>query len=176
MNNRDMHFKEAVLFEAIKMTVAQGSILVEKGCTDPERLQQYLVYYSCIAMKAYSNFYELNKEYTGKEIAIKKFHSFYFEYFNEKNHNIEELVTHLRPELYQDCSENEQFLILALCTLYTNFKTKSVIKTRHILNTYIPKIRACLKNTDDLVQYFDLKKISSVSAKAKIFEFLVENG
>lgn len=176
MIKRDLHFREPVLFEAIKMTTAQVSILVEKGCTDPERLQQYTIYYSCIAMKAYREFFELNKEYTGKEIAIKKYQSIYVALSNKPTEDTTELVSHLKPELYTKCSEDEQFLILALCNLYTFFKTKSVIKTKHILNTYIPKIRACLKSADEMLPYFDLKKQSSVSCKTMLFKFLVENG
>lgn len=176
MIKRDLHFRESVLFEAIKMTTAQASILVEKGCTDPERLQQYIIYYSCIAMKAYSKFFELNKEYTGKEMAIKKFNYFYIELLSQPTEDTTELVSHLKPELYTQCSEAEQFLILALCNLYTFFKTKSVIRTKHILNTYIAKIRACLKSADDYVQFFDLKKQNRVAAKSTLFKFLVENG
>ena len=92
---RDLHFRESVLFEAIKMTTAQASILVEKGCTDPERLQQYIIYYSCIAMKAYNNFYELDKEYTGKEMAIKKYYTLYVELQEKRKEDTTELVIHL---------------------------------------------------------------------------------
>ncbi|MBR2784366.1 MAG: hypothetical protein IKD74_00060 [Clostridia bacterium] len=173
---RDLHFRESVLFEAIKMTTAQASILVEKGCTDPERLQQYIIYYSCIAMKAYSSFYELNKEYTGKEMAIKKYHTLYVGLLAKPTEDTTELVSHLKPDLYSKCSEDEQFLILALCNLYTFFKSKSVIKTKHILNTYIPKIRACLKSADEYVAIFDTKNKTRLTCKSTLFKFLVENG
>ena len=69
---KDLKFKNEVLLNGLKMSIATVSILIEKGCKDNDRLVFYTNYYISIALKSFYEFNKLNKDYTNKEMAIKK--------------------------------------------------------------------------------------------------------
>lgn len=173
---RDLHFRKDVLFEALKNTLANVSILLEKGCTNPERLGNYTAYYSSICLKAFYNFYTIDKEYTRKEMALKKYNLLYGEAFTDAIESSEDLQKYLDTKTYNiDISEDEKFIIIAILNLPKFFTSNNPNKIRHIINTYIPKAKKCLKINDYYLSFFD-NKMTIMEIKTLLFKFLVENG
>jgi hypothetical protein len=173
---RDLTFKKEILFESLRNILANVSILIHKGCTNCERLKEYTVYYTSICLKSYYKYCSLNKEYSKKEFALKKFSLIYAETFREAIEYPEDLKKYLDPLLYSNATEDEQFIILTIFNLPKFFNSNNPNTLKHIINTYIPKIKKCLKNSENYLSYFDLEKNTKLTIKSLLFKFLVENG
>ena len=78
---KDLKFKNEVLLNGLKMSIATVSILIEEGCKDNDRLVFYTNYYISIALKSFYEFNKLDKDYTNKEMAIKKYNLIYNDNF-----------------------------------------------------------------------------------------------
>lgn len=178
--NDEFYFKKEILLETLKLIIANTSITIdEKKCTSALNLQSFCLFHTSICLKTLYDFLRLNKKYTRKEMAKKEFMHLY-----RKNYSIGMSSQDFNFEEYLDMSkfmdfslnEDEAFILLSIFNLPKFFKTNNMNKIKHILNTYIPKVRACLKNSDKYMNYFDLENNSTLTIKGVLFKFLVENG
>lgn len=173
----DMHFRKDVLIEALKKAIANVSISIEKGCKDPDKLKNYTEYYIAISLKAYYSYYNKYKSYTRCEMALKEYNMLYIEAFREAIESNDNIARYLDPALYNDTEcEDERFIILAMLNLSSFITSNNINKTKHLFNTYIPKIRSSLKNLDKYVSFFSASKHTTMAIKTALFRFLVENG
>ncbi len=175
MNN--MYFRKEVLIEALKKAIANISILIDNGCKEPEKLRNYTEYYIALSLKAYYNYYTKYKDYTKCEMALKEYNMIYVEVFKETIRSINDLARYLDPAVFSDTdSEDESFILLAMLNLSTFITSNNINQTKHLLNTYVPKIRSCLRNSDKYIDFFKGTKHTTMSIKTALFRFLVENG
>lgn len=172
---KDLHFRKEVLFEALKITIASTSIQLENGCTDPERLKLYAKYYEAICLKAFMNFYSLNKEYTKKEMAIKKYTLLFGETIRENLVFSDDLLKYLDSDSYNiRLYPDEKFILISILNLSTFINGNNPNKIRHLFNTYTPKVKKCIKNSANYLKYFK-KELSFTEIKSILFKFLIEN-
>lgn len=174
----DMYFRKEILIEALKKAIANVSISIEKGCKDPERLKNYTDFYIAISLKAFYYYFNKYKRYTRYEMALKEYNMLYVEAFRETvEQNNDNIASYLDPALYNDIeSEDERFIILAMLNLSSFITSSNINKTKHLFNTYIPKIRSSLRNFSKYVTFFSSSKHTSMTIKTALFRFLVENG
>lgn len=172
---KDYYYRKQILFEALKNTLANTSILLDKGCTNCERLKKYTSYYSSICLKAFLKFYELDKQYSKRQEALKDYNLLYGEVFTEAIESSEDLPKYLETKTYAiDINDDEKFLILAILNLPNFFSSNNPNKIRHIINTYISKARNCIKNYINYVDFFK-KDLTITEIRTLLFKFLVEN-
>lgn len=173
--SKDLYFKKEVLLEGLKKALANISINIEKGCKNPESLQAYAKFYIAVSLKAFYDFNDINQKYTSLKIALKKYDMLYIDVFRDSTLSAKKLNNFLKPDLYINNTEDEKFIILSMINLPTFITSNNVNKTKHLINTYIPKIRSCLKNSSYYVEFFKNKNYSSLAVKTALFKFLVEN-
>lgn len=171
-----LYFKKDVLIEGLKKSIANIYINIEKGCKNPTQLQLYAKFYIAISLRAFFNFTILDKQYTSSKIAKKTYEILYLESFKEALISVNELYNFLNPDIYIKYNEDEKFIILAMINLPSFITSSNINKTKHIIKTYIPKIRSCLKKSQYYIDFFNNKNNSSLSMKSALFKFLVENG
>lgn len=174
--NNDLYFKKEVLLEALRNILANISIDINEGCNDCEKLKAHSQYYSCICLKTFYKFNMLNKTYTRKDMAIKKFNILYAETYNEALNNPNDLIEYYDTQKYTNCTEDEQFILLAIFNLKTFIKGNNINMIKHTINTYIPKLKKTLKNGDKYINYLNLDTNNTLKIKTILFKFLVENG
>ncbi len=174
--NKDLRFRKEVLFEALKITIASISIQLENGCTNSERLKLYAKYYEAICLKAFMEFHNINKEYTKKEMAIKKYTLLFSETTRENLNFSDDLLKYLDSDSYNNIHlyPDEKFILISIINLSTFINGNNPNKIRHLLNTYIPKVIKCIKNSSNYLNYFR-KDLSFTEIKTILFKFLVEN-
>ena len=159
---KDLKFKNEVLLNGLKMSIATVSILIEKGCKDNDRLVFYTNYYISIALKSFYEFNKLNKDYTNKEMAIQKDPTILNDYFKLKTE-------------YSTLDVDTRLIIFALLSLSSYYKTNSINKIKNILRTYIPKLKRCIKSSSSYYIYFNTNKYDNYQIKCLLFKFLIEN-
>lgn len=170
------YFRKDVLIEALKKAIANISILIDKGCKDPDKLKDYTDYYIAVSLKAYYNYYNKYKSYTRCEMAIKEYNILYVEAFRDTIESTDNIARYLDPALFGDTeSEDERFVILAMLNLSSFITSNNINMTKHLLNTYISKIRNCLRNSGKYVTFFSTSKHTSMTIKTALFRFLIEN-
>ena len=174
--SKNLYFKKEVLLEGLKKALANISINIEKGCKNPESLQAYAKFYIAVSLKAYYDFDCINQKYTSLKMAIKKYDLLYINIFRDATLSANDLKEFLNPELYINNTEDEKFIILSMINLSTFITSNNINKTKQFINTYIPKIRSCLKNSNYYVEFFKSKNYSTLAIKTALFKFLVENG
>ena len=174
--SKNLYFKKEVLLEGLKKALANISINIEKGCKNPESLQAYAKFYIAVSLKAYYDFDCINQKYTSVKMAKNKYDLLYINIFRDATLSANELKKFLNPELYINNTEDEKFIILSMINLPTFITSNNINKTKHLINTYIPKIRSCLKNLNYYVEFFKSKNYSTLAIKTALFKFLVENG
>ncbi len=173
----DMYFRKDVLIEALKKAIANVSISIEKGCKDSEKLKNYTEYYIAISLKAFYNYFIKYKSYTRCEMALKEYNMLYIEAFRDAIESNDNIARYLDPALYSDIeSEDERFIIISMLNLSSFITTNNINKTKHILNTYIPKIRSSIRNFNKYITFFSSSKHTTMAIKTALFRFLVENG
>ncbi len=174
--NISQKFKKEVLFEALKMTIATISILIEEGCKDNARLAVYTNYYCSIALKSFYTFNNEDKNYSKKDIAIKKYHQIYMDNFAKATQDSSDLNLYFKfNDEYMNLSSDEKLIIVSFLTLSSFYSTKSINKVKNILRTYIFKLKNCIKNSGKYYSSFDISKYDLFQVKCILFNFLIEN-
>ena len=173
---KDLKFKNEVLLNGLKMSIATISILIDTGCKDNDRLVFYTNYYISIALKSFYEFNKLDKDYTKKDMTIKKYNLIYNQNFLEaqKNPTILNDYFKLKTE-YSLLSVDTRFIIFALLSLSSYYKTNSINKIKNIIRTYIPKLKRCIKSSSSYYRYFNITKYDNYQIKCLLFKFLIEN-
>ena len=173
---KDLKFKNEVLLNGLKMSIATVSILIEKGCKENSRLVFYTNYYISIALKSFYEFNKLNKDYTNKEMAIKKYNLIYNNNFLEAQEDPTILNDYFKLKIeYSTLDVDTRLIIFALLSLSSYYKTNSINKIKNILRTYIPKLKRCIKTSSSYYIYFNTKKYDNYQIKCLLFKFLIEN-
>ncbi len=169
-------FKNEVLIDALKISIATISILIEDGCKDNKRLTFYTNYYIAIALKSFYEFNKINKNYTSKEMAIKKYNLIYNNNFieAEKDPTILNGYFKIEPE-YRLLNSDTRLIIFSLISLSSYYKNNSINKIKNIIRTYIPKLRRCLKNSTSYYHFFNTEQYDIYKIKCILFKFLIEN-
>ena len=93
---KPQRFYKEVLFDALKINIANVSILIEEGVKDNKRLVQYTNYHSAVILKSFHEFQFLNKDFTSKELALKQFKLIYGENFKNAVDNSSDLPNYLK--------------------------------------------------------------------------------
>ena len=173
---KDLKFKNEVLLNGLKMSIATLSILIEKGCKENSRLVFYTNYYISIALKSFYEFNKLNKNYTNKEMAIKKYNLIYNNNFLEAQEDPTILNDYFKLKIeYSTLNVDTRLIIFALLSLSSYYKTNSINKIKNIIRTYIPKLKRCIKSSSSYYNYFDTQKYDNYHIKCLLFKFLIEN-
>lgn len=173
---KDLHYRKEVLLEALKITIASTSIRLENGCTNSERLKLYAKYYEAICLKAFMKFYNINKEYPKKQMALEKYKQLFGETIRENLSFTDELLEYLSSDLYSNISlyPDEKFILLSIINLSTFINGNSQNKIKHLLKTYASKVKSCMKSSASYLNYFK-KDLSFTEIKTILFKFLIEN-
>lgn len=173
---KDLKFKNEVLLNGLKMSIATVSILIEKGCKENSRLVFYTNYYISIALKSFYEFNKLDKDYTKKDMAIKKYNLIYNNNFLEAQEDPTVLNDYFKLKAeYNALNTDTRLIIFALLSLSSYYKTNSINKIKNIIRTYIPKLKRCIKSSSSYYNYFDTQKYDNYHIKCLLFKFLIEN-
>lgn len=174
--NSNLKFKNEVLIDSLRISIANISILIDKGCKDNKRLVFYTNYYVSIALKSFYEFNKLNKNYTSKNMAIKKYNIIYNNNFLKAQEDPTILNDYFKLKTeYSLLDSDTRLIIFALLSLSSYYKNNSINKIKNIIRTYIPKLRRCLKNSSSYYSFFNLEKYDIYQIKCILFKFLIEN-
>ncbi len=172
-----LKYKEDILFEALKMTIASIQLLLSKyNNITRENLVYYTNYYVAIALKSFYKLLNTKKIYTSKEDEIKTYISFYAKYLKESKEDTKDLGQYLifKTE-YKKLNDDEKLVIYAMLTLSKFYGTKHINKVKNILNSYSRKLKNCIKCANDYYILFDISKYDYYTAQRILFNFLIEN-
>lgn len=174
---KPQRFYKEVLFDALKINIANVSILIEEGVKDNKRLVQYTNYHSAVILKSFHEFQFLNKDFTSKELALKQFKLIYGENFKNAVDNSSDLPNYFKfLDAYKILDDDSQIIIYAILSLSRFYGNNNINKIKNILNTYIPKLRRLLKNADRYYKFFDFEIYTPLATKEILFNFLMECG
>ena len=170
-------FYKEVLLDALKITIASVSILIDEGCNNNSRLVTYTNYYSAIALKSFHEFLFLNQNFTKKEHALKKFSLIYGENFRKAVEDSSDLPEYFKLlDAYKILDDDSQIIIYAILSLSSFYRNNGINKVKNILHTYIPKLRKLIKNADKYYKFFDFEIYSPIATREILFNFLMECG
>lgn len=174
---KPQRFYKEILFDALKITIASVSILIEEGCKDNSRLVTYTNYYSAIALKSFHEFLFLNEDFTKKEYALKKFNLIYGENFRKAIEDPSDLHEYFEfLDAYKILDDDCQIIIYAILSLSRFYGNNNINKVKNILHTYIPKLKRLIKNADKYYNFFDFEIYTPLATKEILFNFLMECG
>ena len=172
-----LKYKEDILFEALKMTIASIQLLLYKyNNITRENLVYYTNYYVAVSLKSFYKLLNTKKIYTSKDDEIKTFISFYTQYLKESEEDTKDLGQYLifKTE-YEKLDDDEKLIIYAMLALSKFYGTKHINKIKNILNSYSKKLKNCIKCASDYYIVFDTNKYDYYTAQRILFNFLIEN-
>lgn len=173
-----LNYTKEMLFEALNIIIASVSVEIhENGFTSIEDLKDKTKFNMAICLKSFYLFYKLDKTYTKKEFAKKEYLSLYAKTFKMTSEdNIIDLLEYLDLHKYSDLNLNdeEKFILLCIFNLPSFYTSKNINKIKHLLNTYISKVRACLKNSNNFISNYNTAS-TNLSKISYLFKFLIEN-
>lgn len=179
---KPQRFYKEVLFEALKITLASVSLLIEEGKKNNANINKtnlvtHTNYYASIALKSFHEFMFLNKDFDKKEFAIKKFTLIYGENFRKAMEDSSDLPNYFTfLDAFKILDDDCKVILYSILSLSSFYRNNSINKIKNILNTYIPRIKRLIKNADKYYKYFDFEIYSPFATKVILLNVLMECG